>query len=326
MNKFNIGLDIHGVITSKTAFFREMAKLFVDGGHRVHIITGAHREFTSKELEYMGFEEGIHFTDFFSICDWHKEIGTEITYDKDGNPFLDDELWNLTKSTYCQENNIEFHIDDTPVYGESFTTPFSLFDGKGQTQKVAILGGAFDPVTKMHVEIAQYILDNTECDTVWLLPCFKSLHGKKMSDPQLRLQMLRAATDGLEGIVACDYEIVNELSGKTYDLIHQMREKFWRNDFRFIIGQDNAEGISKWHRSEELINELKFIILPRVGVEQNEDWYLQEPHRFLRDADITGGSSTIVRDLIASGSDEEVLNYIVEPVLDIIKNNGLYIV
>ena len=37
----NIGLDIHGVITSNPRFFSHFSTLAVERGHEVHIITGA---------------------------------------------------------------------------------------------------------------------------------------------------------------------------------------------------------------------------------------------------------------------------------------------
>lgn len=64
----------------------------------------------------------------------------------------------------------------------------------GRKTKVAILGGAFDPVTKGHIETAQLVLDVTgKFDEVWLMPCYQHLFGKEMTSPEQRLKMVEMA-------------------------------------------------------------------------------------------------------------------------------------
>lgn len=63
----------------------------------------------------------IKYTHLFSIIDAHKDI---TTYDKNGNPWMDQDIWNKTKGQYCAKNNINMHIDDSDIYGEYFTTPY----------------------------------------------------------------------------------------------------------------------------------------------------------------------------------------------------------
>lgn len=64
--------------------------------------------------------------------DYHEKLGTKINYDKNGDPWIDPELWDKTKAEYCQREKITLHIDDSPVYGKHFKTPFGLFfSGEG---------------------------------------------------------------------------------------------------------------------------------------------------------------------------------------------------
>ena len=118
-----IGLDIHGVCDANPEFFVELSKLFVSSGHEVHILTG--RRVSDGALEEIE-DLGLEYTHFFSIADYHRDNGTEMRNDKDGNPWMDDETWDRTKGDYCERHQIDFCIDDTERYGEYFTTPFAF--------------------------------------------------------------------------------------------------------------------------------------------------------------------------------------------------------
>lgn len=117
-----IGLDIHGVCDANPKFFSELSRLFILAGHEVIIITGKMESHGAiDEIK----ELGISYTKFFSIVDYHLEKGTEISFDSIGNPWINDDIWNRTKAEICEKENIDFHIDDSSIYGEHFNTPYA---------------------------------------------------------------------------------------------------------------------------------------------------------------------------------------------------------
>jgi hypothetical protein len=116
-----IGLDFHGVINSLPIFFTEMSKLFISAGHEVHIITG--KELTDefiKEIDNIG----IKYTHLFSIITHCKENGYKTSYIEEENPYIDTEIWNRVKSSYCLMNKIDIMIDDSDIYSDYFATPY----------------------------------------------------------------------------------------------------------------------------------------------------------------------------------------------------------
>jgi len=116
-----IGLDLHGVSDAYPTFFSELTKLFMAAGHEVIIITGPSvNEKTIKEIEACG----VSYTSILSIVDYHVHKGTPCSYDANGNFWVDVEEWNKTKGVMCKEHGIDFHIDDSPHYGEHFSTPY----------------------------------------------------------------------------------------------------------------------------------------------------------------------------------------------------------
>ncbi len=117
-----IGFDIHGVCDKAPEFFSLISKLLVDSGNEVIIITGRMESHGAiDEIKKLG----ISYTKFFSIVDYHINKGTEIKYDDKGNPWIDDDTWNQTKAEICEKEKIDFHIDDSPIYGEYFKTPYA---------------------------------------------------------------------------------------------------------------------------------------------------------------------------------------------------------
>jgi len=120
-----IGLDIHGVIDVNTRFYSLLARIAIERGHAVHIITGSMLDDTRIE-DLKSF--GMSWTHLFSISDYHRHLGTHMTFTDPNNPWIDHDLWDKTKATYCEEEKISFHIDDTQRYGEYFKTPFALYD------------------------------------------------------------------------------------------------------------------------------------------------------------------------------------------------------
>ena len=112
-----IGLDFHGVINVEPEFFAIETDLLIKAGHEIHIITG--NEYNKKLRDYLK-SHGIQWTHLFSMVTYHKEIGTKITYDAKGDPWMDDVLWNPTKADYCLREEIDFIIDDSDIYFKFF--------------------------------------------------------------------------------------------------------------------------------------------------------------------------------------------------------------
>lgn len=118
-----IGLDIHGVCDTAPEFFSELSKLFVEAGHEVIVITGAMESHGAKdELDDLN----ITYTKFYSIVDYNIKKGVDVTFDKKGNPWIDDDIWNMTKAEICKNEGIDFHIDDSTHYGQYFSTDYAL--------------------------------------------------------------------------------------------------------------------------------------------------------------------------------------------------------
>lgn len=201
----------------------------------------------------------------------------------------------------------------------------------GRKTKVAILGGAFNPVHRGHIQLAQFVLNaSCEFDEVWLMPCFSHMYGKEMVSAEDRLEMCRIAAKVDNRIKVFDYEIRNQLKGETYYFFKKLKEEkelTEKYQFAMIIGLDNANSFDKWVNFQELENMAKFIVVPRPGITRdiNVNWYLQKPHIYLnRENSIMNVSSTLVRIAMMNKS-TDVLNYLDKDVYNYIIEKNLYV-
>jgi len=215
----------------------------------------------------------------------------------------------------------------------------------GRKIKVALYGGAFDPIHIGHIQTAQFVLNTSnEFDEVWILPCFHHMYNKDMVSAKQRLEMCEIAIQIDKRIKVFDYEIRNKFFGETYYLVKRLKEEkelMETHQFSMIIGQDNANSFSSWVNYEELERLMRFVVIPRLGVERdpNIDWYLKPPHIFLNKekTGIIETSSTEIRKLIGNiwdhsnivkpGQQLEIqllLKMIDKDVYKYIKKNNLY--
>jgi len=193
----------------------------------------------------------------------------------------------------------------------------------GRKTRVAILGGAFNPIHDGHIQLAQFVLNvSGEIDEVWLMPAYNHMYNKNMESAEHRLAMCEIAAKKDARIKVFDYEIRNQLKGETYYFCKRLKEEkelTEKYQFAMIIGLDNANTFDKWVNYQELERLTQFIVVPRAGVTRNPDvdWYLQRPHIFLnRETNIQDISSTEIRNEIKNGTgipkslDNDVYDYI----------------
>jgi len=181
------------------------------------------------------------------------------------------------------------------------------YQAYGRKLSVAIIGGAFDPITNGHIAIAEFLLNfSSMFDLVWFMPCYKHMYNKKMVSTKHRLEMCKLATKHDRRMVVSNYEIRNKLGGETYTLVKNlMNEGFAKHtyNFSFIIGADNANTFDKWVNYKDLENMTRFVVVPRTGIELNlkNNWYMKPPHSLLvPEKPLTDISSTKIRQQLTS--------------------------
>jgi len=150
-------------------------------------------------------------------------------------------------------------------------------------KRVAIYGGAFNPITNGHVQLATEIVHSGIVDDVWICPCGPRPDKPTVLPPEPRLAMCEISINqGLSPmfpIMVADHEVKEtSLAGDngqvaTYDSLVWLRENHPNCEFSFVIGSDWLQpgtDLREWHSKEgktghKLVTEFDFLVAPRPG-------------------------------------------------------------
>lgn len=180
--------------------------------------------------------------------------------------------------------------------------------------KIAVLGGAFDPIHTGHLQIARYARKQLGVHEVWFMPAKSSpLKHAQIASFQQRAFMVEKAIQPYRYMRICTLE--DELEGSSYTIrsVKALQKRYPKNEFCWLIGDDQAQQFEHWKDSQELKSLVQFYVCSRFC----EDISL--PHGFLRlSMPLIDVSSSDIRK-------GHKLYYLPKSVMYYIGRNGLYI-
>jgi nicotinate-nucleotide adenylyltransferase len=135
--------------------------------------------------------------------------------------------------------------------------------------RLALYGGAFDPVHCAHLRVARYALEQAQLDRVVFIPAAQSplkAHAT-LSDDAARLQMLRLAIAGEVRFELDAHEIERGGVSYTINTVRHFSERFADAELFWIIGGDQFEQLHHWRCIEELVGLVTFLVLARPGAD-----------------------------------------------------------
>jgi len=187
-----------------------------------------------------------------------------------------------------------------------------------------IFGGNFDPIHVGHLILARDVLEQAKLDRVLFIPASEAplrQHAALASGAD-RLDLVRAAISGESVFDVSEVELRAGGNSYTINTIESLRAENPNERFSLIIGADQLDQLTLWHRVEELIELTEFICLERPG------YVLEAPAKLdnLRWCSIKARSiaisSTEIRDRIRKGL--SVQHLLPESALQIIRERKLY--
>lgn len=141
--------------------------------------------------------------------------------------------------------------------------------GDGRRGRIGLLGGSFNPAHDGHRHVAETALRRFALDEVWLLVSpqnpLKAREG--MAPQEQRLAWTRQILGGHPRLRACDIERTLR-TRYTADTVRQLRRRFPRVHFVWVMGADNLEQIHRWERWAEIFACVPVAILARAPYSQ----------------------------------------------------------
>lgn len=186
--------------------------------------------------------------------------------------------------------------------------------------KIGLYFGTFNPVHIGHLIIANYMIENSDLDEIWMVVTPHSPFKKKSSllDNHHRFELVYKATESYAKIKPSDIEFkLPQPNYTTHTLVH-ISDKYKDKEFCLIMGEDNLKSLHKWKNHETLLEHHHIYVYPRVSDGEIATQFDSHPKIHKIDAPIVQISSTMIRNGIKEGKNvqpmlpREVWSYIDE--------------
>jgi nicotinate-nucleotide adenylyltransferase len=196
---------------------------------------------------------------------------------------------------------------------------------------VSLYFGSFNPIHVGHLIIANHMAQENNIDQVWLIVSPQNpLKAKNtlLADYH-RLNMVKIAIEDNPKLKASDVEFKLPIPSYTVHTLAHLKEKYPKNKFSLIMGEDNLRTFNKWFNYEYILKNHKIFVFPRIKTAQeienlspeNEEISKIRNHSnviFCENTPIMNISSSFIRESIKNKKDfrylcnEAVYKYIDE--------------
>ncbi len=131
--------------------------------------------------------------------------------------------------------------------------------------KIGLYFGSFNPVHLGHLAIAGYMTEFTGLNQVWFVVSPHNPLKKKetlLADHH-RLYMTQLAIGDNDNLKATDIEFKLPVPSYTIDTLTYLREKYTKNEFCLVMGEDNLYTLHKWKNADDLVSNYQIYVYPR---------------------------------------------------------------
>lgn len=200
--------------------------------------------------------------------------------------------------------------------------------------KIGLYFGTYNPIHVGHLIIANYMVDYTDLDKVWLVVSPQNPFKKRttMLEDYHRLAIVRRAIEDNPKLHASDIEFNLPKPSYTTTTLAYLKEKYPEHEFCLIMGEDNLRSFHKWKNYEVILKNHDIFVYPRVLTTQEEEENINDasqnnpltshPKIHICDAPVMKVSSSFIRDAIKSGKDVRYL--LSEPVYSYVTEMNFY--
>lgn len=169
--------------------------------------------------------------------------------------------------------------------------------------KIGLYFGTFNPIHIGHLIIANHLLENSDLEEIWMIVTPHNPHKKKASllEDYHRLHMIHLATETYDKIKPSDIEFKLPQPNYTINTLVHLKEKFPKNDFCLIMGEDNLKSLNRWKNYEMILKDYTIYVYPRISEFEIPEEFVNHPKIHKVDAPIIELSSTFIRNSIKEG-------------------------
>ena len=168
--------------------------------------------------------------------------------------------------------------------------------------RIGVYSGSFNPVHKGHVALADYLVQQSLVDEVWLIrtPLNPLKAGAELMGNEERRAMLELAIEGHDGLRVSDVEDDLPLPNYTICTLRRLQELHPDKEFFLVIGTDNWQIFNQWKDWQVILRDFHVIVCPRPGYPLPEEGVKYSTVQWV-DAPMFNISSTEIRQRLKLG-------------------------
>ena len=200
-------------------------------------------------------------------------------------------------------------------------------------QRIAIVGGTFEPMHRGHIEPLLDVIDQMEWDRILYVPAAQQpfKQDRQTAAPLHRWAMAALATSSHPRLHLSSIELDRGEMSYSVDTLEALSRQKPGAAFDWVIGDDNLELLMQWRRIDRIFELCNFVVLRRgdspvpeslrervVGVADRG----RAGHLILLENRRTPVSSTEIRERIQQG--KSIAGLVSEEVEEYIRKYGLY--
>jgi nicotinate-nucleotide adenylyltransferase len=170
-------------------------------------------------------------------------------------------------------------------------------------KRIGLYFGTFNPIHVGHLTIANYMVEFSDLDEVWMVVTPHNPHKKKntLLDDNHRLTMVRIALEDYPKLKTSNVEFGLEQPNYTVNTLAHLEEKHPELAFCLIMGEDNLKSFHKWKNYEVILDRYAIYVYPRISEGAVETQFTNHPSIHKVNAPIMELSSTFIRKGIKGG-------------------------
>lgn len=134
--------------------------------------------------------------------------------------------------------------------------------------RIGIFGGTFDPIHVGHLAAAVNAKQGAALDKVLMVVAnipWQKEGSRAVYPASERLELVKAAVSGVQGLEACDFEVRRGGKSYTIDTVLEIKKSYSDDQLFLIVGADVASELGSWERVDDLSDLVTLVVVNRPG-------------------------------------------------------------
>ena len=163
--------------------------------------------------------------------------------------------------------------------------------------KIVLYFGTFNPIHVGHLIIANYMVENSDLDEIWMVVTPHNPFKKKSTllDNNHRFEMVYKATENYPKIKPSAIEFKLPQPNYTVHTLAHISDRYQDKEFCLIMGEDNLNSLHKWKNYETILEHHHIYVYPRITEESLDTRFNTHPKIHKIAAPIVQISSKMIR-------------------------------